>query len=179
MEVVYFSIYFFLFVLFLTYKREYGIHEDKKVELQNLLVKMSHDEESTLRRTAVRLLGEMEVHRKDAYLTVVRRLVDDDRKTREEAKKALNTLTGTALKGAFIGIDLNSCHKTILFDFHESKQSANIFFERAFRDIPECDCVEKQFKRNTPDNRDINITTKPLLFCSSDIELIRRQGNIE
>ena len=73
---MYFSIYFFLFVLFLTNKRENGIPEDKKVELQNLLVKMSHDEEATIRRTAVRLLGEMEVHRKDAYLTVVRRLVE-------------------------------------------------------------------------------------------------------
>ena len=178
MKVMYFSIYFFLFVLFLTNKRENGIHEDKKVELQNLLVKMCHDEDATIRQTAVRLLGEMEVHRKDAYLTVVRRLVDDDKKTREEAKKALHTLTGTALKDAFIGIDLNSCHKTILFDFHVSKKSANIFRE----------CISghtrkrlrrKRFKRNTPDNRDTNITTKLLLSCSSDNELIRRQGNIE
>ena len=89
---------------------------------------MSHDEETTIRRSAVRLLGEMEVHRKDAYLTVVRRLVDDDRKTREEGKKALNTLTGTAFKGACIGIYFNSCHKTILCDYcHASTQSANVF----------------------------------------------------
>ena len=113
---------------------------------------MSHDEEATIRRTAVRLLGEMEVHRKDAYLTVVRRLVDDDKKTREEAKKALHTLTGTALKDAFIGIDLNSCHKTILFDFHASKQSANIFREW---DIPECDCVES-------DSNETHLTTEIL-----------------
>lgn len=153
MKVIYFSIYFFLFGLFLTNKRENGIHEDKKVELQNLLMKMSHDEEATIRRTAVRLLGEMEVHRKDAYLTVVRRLVDDDKKTREEAKKALDTLTGIALKDAFIGIDLNSCHKTILFDFHASKQSANIF--RECISGPKCDCVES-------DSNETHLTTEIL-----------------
>ena len=55
---------------------------------------MSSNDDAVVRRSAVRALGDMGVHRRDAYLTVVRRLVDDDKKTREEAKKALKTLTG-------------------------------------------------------------------------------------
>ncbi|XP_068741933.1 WD repeat-containing protein 87-like [Montipora capricornis] len=74
--------------------REFEIPEDKKIELQDLLLKMSSNDDAVVRRSAVRALGDMGVHRRDAYLTVVRRLVDDDKKTREEAKKALKTLTG-------------------------------------------------------------------------------------
>lgn len=76
------------------YVREYGIPEDKKIEIQNQLIKLSYNNEPASRQAAVWALGEMQVHREDAYLTVVRRLVDNDKNTREEAKRVLKTLTG-------------------------------------------------------------------------------------
>ena len=76
------------------YLREFGIPEDKKVELQNQLIKQSYNENAASRQAAVWALGKMNVHRQDAYLTVVRRLVDTDTGTREEAKRVLKTLTG-------------------------------------------------------------------------------------
>ena len=89
----YFKIFLKASFLFLSI-REFGIPEDKKLEIQNLLIKLSYSEKAGNRQAAVWALGEMKVHREDAYLTVVRRLVDTDKGTREEAKKVLKTLTG-------------------------------------------------------------------------------------
>ena len=89
----YFKIFLKASFLFLSI-REFGIPEDKKLEIQNLLIKLSYSEKAGNRQAAVWALGEMKAHRKDAYLTVVRRLVDTDKGTREEAKKVLKTLTG-------------------------------------------------------------------------------------
>ena len=64
------------------------------VEIQNGFIKLSYKEEPKSRQAAVWALGELDVHRNDAYLAVVRRLIDDHKDTREEAKRVLKTLTG-------------------------------------------------------------------------------------
>jgi len=64
------------------------------VAIENQLIKLTYNKVPAVRQAAVWALGEMKVHRNDAYLTVVRRLVDNDKGTRKEAKKVLKTLTG-------------------------------------------------------------------------------------
>ena len=74
--------------------REFGISDDKMIEIQDRFIELSYNLEPSTRQAAVWALGELNVHRKDAYLTVVRRIVDDDEDTREEAKRVLKNLTG-------------------------------------------------------------------------------------
>ena len=64
------------------------------VEIQDRLIELSYNLEPSVRQAAVWALGELNVHRNDAYLTIVRRLIDDDKDTREEAKRVLKNLTG-------------------------------------------------------------------------------------
>ena len=80
------------------YGREFGIPEDKKVQIQNQLIKLSYHEDAVTRRAGVWALGDMEVQRQDAILTVVRRLIDNDMETREEAKTVLKNLTGISIR---------------------------------------------------------------------------------
>ena len=56
--------------------------------------KTNYNENAASRQAAAWVLGKMDVHCQDAYLTVVHRLVDTDTDTREEAKRVLKTLTG-------------------------------------------------------------------------------------
>ena len=74
--------------------REFGIPDDKMVEIQDRFIELTYNLNPSVRQAAVWALGELNVHRKDAYLTVVRRLIDDDKDTREEAKRVLKKLTG-------------------------------------------------------------------------------------
>lgn len=77
---------------------------------------MSYNEDAAIRRAAVWALGEMAAHRKDAYLSVVRRLVDNDRETREEAKHVLKALTGISYK---------ICRATLSFKKNEKENSSS------------------------------------------------------
>ena len=74
--------------------REFGIPDDKMVEIQDRFIELTYNLNPSVRQAAVWALGELNVHRKDAYLTVVRRLIDVDKNTREEAKRVLKHLTG-------------------------------------------------------------------------------------
>ena len=74
--------------------REFGIPDDKMIEIQDRFIELSYNLNPSARQAAVWALGELKVDRKDAYLTVVRRLIDDDKDTREEAKRVLKNLTG-------------------------------------------------------------------------------------
>ena len=67
-------------------------------EIQRQFIRMTSNEDPSTRRAAVWALGQLNVHRDDAYLSLVRRLVDDDRDTREEATKVLKDLTGILRK---------------------------------------------------------------------------------
>ena len=66
--------------------------------MQNQLIKLSYHKDAETRRAGVWALGEMEVQRHDAHLAVVRRLIDNDEKTREEAKTVLKNLTGINIR---------------------------------------------------------------------------------
>ena len=77
-----------------SFHSEFGITDDKMAEIQNRLIKLTYNEEPSARHAGVWALGELAVHREDAYLTVVRRLIDSDKKTRVEAKRVLQKLTG-------------------------------------------------------------------------------------
>lgn len=74
--------------------REFGIPDDKMVEIQDRFIELTYNLKPSVRQVAVWALGELNVHRKDAHLAVVRRLIDDDKDTREEAKRVLKNLTG-------------------------------------------------------------------------------------
>ena len=74
--------------------REFGIPDDKMIEIQDRFIELSYNLNPSARQAAVWALGELKVDRKDAYLTVVRRLIDDDKDTREEAKRVLKNLAG-------------------------------------------------------------------------------------
>ena len=80
--------------------REFGISEEKLIEIQDCLIKRSFSDKAAARQGAIWALGEMNIHREDAYLTVVRRLIDDNKSVRGEAKRVLEKLTGTILLGA-------------------------------------------------------------------------------
>ena len=86
--------YSFDYLTIVSYLREFGIPDDKMAEIQDHFIKLSYDEKPSVRQAAVWALGELNVHRQDAYLTVVRRLIDDHNDTREEAKRVLKNLTG-------------------------------------------------------------------------------------
>lgn len=75
--------------------REFGIPDDKMVEIQDRFIELTYNLKPAARQAAVWALGELNVDRKDAYLTVVRRLIDDDKDTQKEAKRVLKKLTGT------------------------------------------------------------------------------------
>ena len=81
-------------------RREFGVPDDKMVEIQNGFIKLTYNEEPKAREAAVWALGELGIHREDAYLTVVRRLIDDHKETREEAKRVLKKLTGILKKSS-------------------------------------------------------------------------------
>lgn len=74
--------------------REYEVPDDTTVQFQNGFIKLTSNEEPKVREAAVWALGELDVRRKDAHLAVVRRLIDDHKDTREEAKRVLKKLTG-------------------------------------------------------------------------------------
>lgn len=82
----------------LFYGREFGIPQGKKIQIQNTFIKLSYHEDAVTCRAGVWALGEMEVQRHDANLVVVRRLIDNDKKTREEAKTVLKNLTGINIR---------------------------------------------------------------------------------
>ena len=86
------------FSTWLFYGREFGIPEDKQIQIQNQLIKLSYHEDAVTRRAGVWALGEMVVQRNDANLAVVRRLIDNDKKTREEAKTFLKNLKGINIR---------------------------------------------------------------------------------
>ena len=82
-----------LFITFSAY-REFGIPGEKMNEIQKQFIRMTSSENPSTRWAAVWALGRLNVHRKDAYLSLVRRLVDDDKDTRKQATKVLKDLTG-------------------------------------------------------------------------------------
>lgn len=65
------------------------------IEIEERFIELSYNLEPSARQAAVWALGELDTHRKDAYLSIVRRLIDEDEDTREEAKRVLKNLTGT------------------------------------------------------------------------------------
>ena len=84
----------FDYLMIASYLREFGIPDDKMAEIKDRFIKLTYDEKPSARQAAVWALGELNVHRQDAYLSVVRRLIDDHKDTREEAKRVLKNLTG-------------------------------------------------------------------------------------
>lgn len=82
-----------LFITFSAY-REFGIPGEKMNEIQKQFIRMTSSENPSTRWAAVWALGRLNVHRNDAYLSLVRRLVDDDKDTRKQATKVLKDLTG-------------------------------------------------------------------------------------
>lgn len=73
---------------------EYEVPDDTTIQFQNGFIKLTSNEEPKARQAAIWALGELDVHRTDAHLAVVRRLIDDHKDTREEAKRVLKKLTG-------------------------------------------------------------------------------------
>ncbi|XP_022786508.1 uncharacterized protein LOC111326716 [Stylophora pistillata] len=89
-------------------EREFGIPEEKMNEIQRQFIRMTSNEDPSIRRAAVWALGQLNVHRDDAYLSLVRRLVDDDRDTREEATKVLKDLTDVETKEGLCRLLINT-----------------------------------------------------------------------
>ncbi|KAL9984788.1 hypothetical protein ACROYT_G007121 [Oculina patagonica] len=93
---------------FINIRREFGIPDERMVEIQNGFIKLTYNEKPKVRQAAVWALGELDVHREDAYLTVVRRLIDDHKDTREEAKRVLKKLTGVDTKEGLCNLMIKS-----------------------------------------------------------------------